>query len=237
VTSGGVRPTADIEGCEAAHARLATTLAAVSDDDVRRPSLLPGWTVGHVLTHLARNADSHVRMVEDVARGKVADQYPGGNEQRDGDIEAGSGRAAAALVSDVLDAAARLERAWAAVPDEAWAQGHGRMRSGLWPAVDLPFLRWREVEVHHVDLDLGYGYRDWPDAYVDRELARTLARLPARLPAGAALVIRTTDSGETWTVPERSAAATDVVGERRWLLAWLVGRVTDRSLPALAPWW
>ena len=29
---------------------------------------LEGWTVGHVLTHLARNADSHVRMLEAAAR-------------------------------------------------------------------------------------------------------------------------------------------------------------------------
>ena len=28
-----------------------------SDADVRAPSLLPGWSRGHVLTHIARNAD------------------------------------------------------------------------------------------------------------------------------------------------------------------------------------
>ena len=67
---------------EKSHARLALTLAGVTDTDARRPSLLPGWSVGHVLTHLARNADSHVRMLEAAAVGEVADQYPGGNERR-----------------------------------------------------------------------------------------------------------------------------------------------------------
>jgi maleylpyruvate isomerase len=231
-----VRPAADIEGGLAAHARLAVTLAGVSDADVRRPSLLPGWTVGHVLSHLARNADSHVRMLEGAVRGEVADQYPGGDQQRDGDIEAGSGRPAAVLAGDVADTAARLERAWAAVPEGVWEGGQGRMRSGLCPVADLPFRRWREVEVHHADLGLGYGYADWPDAYVDREWARALAGLATRLPAGAAVVLRSTDSGEAWTVPEPSSDAVEVVGERRWLLAWLIGRVSDSALPALAAW-
>ena len=31
--------------------------------DAPAPSRLPGWTVGHVLTHLARNADSMVRVL------------------------------------------------------------------------------------------------------------------------------------------------------------------------------
>jgi maleylpyruvate isomerase len=160
------------------HSRLGTTLAALTDADARRPSLLPGWTVGHVLTHLARNADSHVRMLEAAARGEVADQYAGGNEQRAADIEAGAGRPAADLVADVLDAAARLERAFEATSDEVWRTGQGRMSSGTWPIAELPFRRWREVEIHHVDLGLGYGAGDWPEAYVAAELARTLAGLP-----------------------------------------------------------
>jgi maleylpyruvate isomerase len=157
------------------HARLAETLAGLTDDDARGPSLLPGWTVGHVLTHLARNADSHVRLLEAAAGGEVADQYAGGDVQRAADIEAGAGRPAAELVADVMDTAARLERTWDATPEEAWRTGQGRMSSGLWPVAELPFRRWREVELHHVDLGLGYGPSDWPEAYLAEELDRTLA--------------------------------------------------------------
>ena len=157
------------------HVRLAETLAGLTDDAVRRPSLLPGWTVGHVLTHLARNADSHVRLLEAAARGEVADQYAGGDAQRAADIEAGAGRPVADLVTDVTNSAARLERTWDATPDEVWRAGQGRMSSGLWPVAELPFRRWREVEIHHVDLGLGYGPADWPEAYVAEELDRTLA--------------------------------------------------------------
>ena len=56
----------------------------------RRPSLLPGWSVGHVLTHLARNGDSVVWRLEGAALGELRDQYPGGLEQRREDIDAGA---------------------------------------------------------------------------------------------------------------------------------------------------
>ena len=183
------------------HIRLGMTITRLTDDDARRPSLLPGWTVGHVLTHLARNADSHVRLLEGAARGEVADQYAGGDAQRAADIEAGAGRPAAELAADVLEAAARLERTWDNTPEEVWRIGEGRVSSGVWAVAELPFRRWREVEVHHVDLDLGYGPADWPDAYVEEELARTVAGLDG--------------------------------GDRRRLLAWLVGRA---GVPKLGAW-
>src|SRR5215472_17296509 len=37
--------------------RLLASAATLTDAAAREPSLLPGWTRGHVLTHVARNAD------------------------------------------------------------------------------------------------------------------------------------------------------------------------------------
>jgi maleylpyruvate isomerase len=42
--------------------RLLATAAALTDAQAREPSLLPGWTRGHVLTHIARNADGMVNL-------------------------------------------------------------------------------------------------------------------------------------------------------------------------------
>ena len=218
------------------HLRLASTLATLTDSDARRLSLLPGWTVGHVLTHLARNADSHVRMLEAAASREVADQYPGGNEQRAADIEAGSGRPAADLAADVLTSAARLEAVWEATPDDVWRTGRGRVVGEIWPLAELPFRRWREVEIHHVDLGLSYGFADWPDDYVDTELAQCIAGLPGRLPAGTAVAVEATDTGDRWVVPEGAVEAQPVQGERRLLLAWLVGRAGDPGFPPLERW-
>ncbi|MEA2932537.1 MAG: maleylpyruvate isomerase [Actinomycetota bacterium] len=175
------RPDTDIAGASVAHARLLVNLADLADEQVSQPSLLPGWSVGHVLTHLARNADSHVRMLEGAAGGRVVEQYEGGRRARAAAIEAGAARTAVELVADVRTSAERLERLWASVPDRAW-DGHARGADGdSRPCVLLAFHRWREVEVHQVDLGLGPSWDDWPDEYVARELPRALATLPGRL--------------------------------------------------------
>jgi len=207
VTGVPAAPARAIDGCREATARLLATLDALDDATARRPSRLPEWTVGHVVTHLARNADSLVRMLEGAAAGRVVDQYEGGLPARAADIAAGAGRPAAELMADLGRAIADLDNAWRRVPDGVWATGHGRMGSGeLCPCAEMPFRRWREVEIHRVDLGLGAEPAEWPPAYVELELTRTLAGLPDRL-----------------TPPGRAA-----------LLAWLVGRAD--APPELPPW-
>jgi maleylpyruvate isomerase len=198
---------AALAGAREAHARLLAGLADLDDATIARPSRLPGWTVGHVVTHLARNADAHVRMVEGAANGEIADQYEGGVEGRAAEIEAGAGRPAAEQVADLAEAIARLELAWDGTAEGVWAHGFGRNPFGeLLACADLPFRRWREVEVHHADLGLEFGPAEWTAAYVDTELPRSLAGLPARLS----------------------------LDDRRTLLAWLMGRAGDP--PPLPPW-
>ena len=64
----------DVAGCAAAHQRLLGDLDSVletADVDPTQASRLPGWTVGHVLTHLARNADALRNMIEGAAVGET----------------------------------------------------------------------------------------------------------------------------------------------------------------------
>lgn len=210
----------DVEGCAAAHQRLLARLDQLLDDGllddaVGQPSLLPGWSVGHVLTHIARNADSFVHLTQAADRGEVADQYPGGPEQRDGDIEAGATRRARELVRDVRGSLYALEQTWATAGLTAW-QGEGRTFAGMRAIRDLPFIRWREVEVHHDDLGLGYSPADWPAEYVRLELVRMEMLWAARLPMGL-----------TSLPPEALGV------EPRARLAWLLGRgVIDGLAPA-----
>ena len=72
------KPERDIDGCRVSHQRLEQAIAALTDEQVSRPSRLPDWSVGHVLTHIARNADSVTRRLQGAARGEIVDQYPGG---------------------------------------------------------------------------------------------------------------------------------------------------------------
>ena len=81
---------ADLLDLDEATSRLVRTADAVTDDEAAAPSLLPDWSRGHVLTHIARNADGLTLMVEAANRGEVGSQYPGGLAQRNADIEAGA---------------------------------------------------------------------------------------------------------------------------------------------------
>jgi len=161
-----VVPVADIARVAEAHTRFLEAIRGLSDERARRPSLLPGWTVGHVLSHVARNADSHVRRTEAAARGEMVDQYEGGYAGREADIDAGAGRSAAELLDDVRRSAAAVDAAWRVVPADAWTarsrDASGRER----PLFELPARRWQEVEVHVVDIDVGVTHRDWPEAFV-----------------------------------------------------------------------
>jgi maleylpyruvate isomerase len=48
-------PAPDSATLDEATTALLTTATALSDADLQAPLRLPGWTRGHVLTHLARN--------------------------------------------------------------------------------------------------------------------------------------------------------------------------------------
>lgn len=228
-------PTAELAGLAASNRRLLDDLAVLTDDELRMPSRLPDWTVGHVLAHLARNADGFTAMVTAAAEGRVGAQYPGGFTQRGDDIEAGASRSSAELVADIDRAIRELTAAWDTLDAAAWRDGVGLILFGERRVLDMPFRRWREVELHHVDLGLErFGIDDLSEAYVDREMSETLATLPARLPADVALQITWTDQGEPITVGDGTVV--EVEGTRRWVLGWLTGRIAAPHLPALSPW-
>ena len=198
----------DLRGVGLAHERLVVDLANLTDEMVKRPSLLPEWTVGHTLTHIARNADSHVLMLEAAERGEIGAQYPGGLAQRNADIEAGATCSATELIADVVESNARLEAAWLAMSDDGW-KGEGLSVFGPVAVNDLPFRRWRETVVHHADLGLSYGWRDWPNDYVRVELTRRTMEWASRQPMGMT------------TLPAALLALSE--HER---VAWLLGRIT-----------
>jgi maleylpyruvate isomerase len=206
--AGERRPDDWLDGARAAHASLLADLDGLDDATAGAASLLPHWTRGHVLTHLARNADSNTQMFVAAARGEVSPQYPGGADQRRGDIEAGHGRTAVELVADLAAAVDRLEIAWAETSDATWATGRGVSSGrGPVPLSEWVFSRWRETEVHHSDLALGFTWMNWSAAYVDEDLRRATAAYEAQSPTGPG------------QLPDAALAL--VPNER---LAWLLGR-------------
>jgi maleylpyruvate isomerase len=204
----GTEPDAAITLCRAAHARLLAAVQGMSDEQVCRPSRLPGWTVAHVLTHIARNADGHVRRLEAALRGEELARYPGGSQQRSSEITDGSQRRAHEIVSDLSAAEVRLEDVWERSVAAGWP--HRDLMSGdHWATIASPSRRLREVEMHHVDLGIGYEPSDWPEEYVSWELPRVLA-----------------------TVPDRVEDLDDM----RQVVAWFTGRGPVPAAIHLSPW-
>jgi maleylpyruvate isomerase len=174
-----------IAGCLSSQEALDAALVGLADGTARRPSLLPGWSVGHVLTHLARNADSVVWRLEGAARGELRDQYPGGLDQRRADIEAGAARPAAELVADVATSSASVGAVFRSLPEAAWDAPSRTSRGVVESSRDAVLSRWREVVVHHGDL--GLGLVPLPAGLVDAWLPRELPSLAGRTDAGALL--------------------------------------------------
>jgi maleylpyruvate isomerase len=220
----------------------------------RQPSLLPGWGRGHVLTHLARNADAISRTLAGTLRGELIPMYDD-ERQRADDIAAGADRPLPELVEDVTAGAHRLEAIWSRLSPADWTRD-ALSPDGPLPAVRLIGARWREVEIHRVDLGDGYGPGDWPASLVAPLLPSLLDpdRIGPRLPAGLAVEVVNTDSGQRWRVGATPPPATRsravrasapppvrVVGPSWALVGWLLGRaaVVRRELgdtPALKPW-
>ncbi|MFJ7750877.1 maleylpyruvate isomerase N-terminal domain-containing protein [Arthrobacter sp. NPDC097144] len=196
------------ELCREAHVRVVARVAQLTDADARAASLLPGWTVGHVLTHLARNADSHARRMSGALDGLDLPKYVGGSKQREAEIKSGAGRSAQELVADLEASELRLEQVFERYITAGAPNGHflGGSDYGVWAC---PAHRLREIEMHHVDLGLGYTSSDWPEEYVAWDLPTLLAG-----------------------VPERLASSDD----RRTFMAWLSGRGPLDPETKLAPW-
>ncbi|WP_182358219.1 maleylpyruvate isomerase N-terminal domain-containing protein [Tomitella gaofuii] len=201
-----------VDEVRASGERLRATLAGMTEQQAREASRLPGWTRGHVVTHLARNADAMWRFARGVIDGAPApEMYPGGPEARAAAIEEGADRPVELLRADLQFSGVRAARAMGSI-DAASLDTDIRWKHTV-PARMIPVLRWRELEIHHVDLGLGYAPADWPAAFVTRTLA---TELPALRGTGW--------DGEAPDLPEAE------------LLAWLIGRPTSEGLPAVPSW-
>lgn len=221
----------------AATEALVATAESLDIDALRSPSLCPGWTRGHVLAHVARNADALANLLNWANTGVETPMYPSA-EARNADIEAGATRTPAELTEDLKESAAGFTKAVSAMPEQGWERlvrtGPAGTGSAV-PARRVMWLRLREVEIHHVDLNAGYRPSDWPPAFVDRALRDSLRACGRRdgVPPFTAVAdgIREHVGGP---------GGATINGTSSGILAWLVGRssgydlrVDGGSLPTL----
>jgi maleylpyruvate isomerase len=198
-------------------------------------------------------------MIEAALRGEERPQYTSGPAGRAADIEVGAQRSAAELVADARLWADRFADVVHSVGDDQWDI---IVQAGIGPRPirQRVFGRRNEVEVHHVDLDLGYLPAAWPDEWVVAQLRRNVELIPERYlggaPAGTWSVIA--DGVGAWTfgidadvVSMAEGAASDAhataTGPPYAVHAWLLGRQDGselevagdpviRDLPRYFPW-
>jgi maleylpyruvate isomerase len=212
---------------------LLATARALEPGSMGEPSLCPGWTRGHILTHIARNADALLKLVTNATTGSTTPMYAS-PEAREDDIEAGAGRPLAEQVADVEESAVRFAAGAAVLTEQLadvplLARNNTKVKAGY-----LPFMRMREVVMHHVDLDAGFGFADVDDDVLLALLQDTIRRL-RHDPETPSMSIRT-DEGDVWSIGDGRPI---VSGTRGAVLAWLTRGDASRvegelpTIPAL----
>ncbi|MGR8011204.1 maleylpyruvate isomerase family mycothiol-dependent enzyme [Streptomyces hypolithicus] len=209
----------DLASVREATDRLLAAAGKLDNGAVSEASRLPGWTRGHLLAHVARNADALVNVL--AGRPMYADA-----QVRDADIERDAHRPLALHLEDVRDSAARFDEA-AAVPAD-WSRTVA-LRNGVTDAASrIPFRRLVEVELHHVDLGAGYELEDLPEEFTHRETAFLAERFTGNPDVPTMLL--TSPEGQQWRTGRGEGVPVNVAGPVPDLMGWLAGRRDGAAL-------
>ncbi|WP_152867615.1 maleylpyruvate isomerase family mycothiol-dependent enzyme [Streptomyces acidicola] len=140
-------------------------IEGLDETSLGAPSLLPGWTRGHVVAHLAGNAEAIGNLVHWARTGEPTPMY-GSPRERDAAIEAGARLPADRLVTWFDESAGALDDAMARLTEEQWQAEVTTAQGRTVPTGETPWMRGREVLVHAVDLGTGLGFADLPEAFL-----------------------------------------------------------------------
>lgn len=217
-----------------ATARYLRILDTLTEAGRRAPSVLPGWTRGHVVAHVACNGLATAAVLDEMRRGQDPTFYESA-DRRTADIEELATADLGRLRTVSLEAAGRCHEAVDAVLDHADPQRRARTFPDAERTMDVRetvLSRWREVEIHHADLAGGYGPADWPTVFTDYLLEVVVADRGQECD----LLLVTPERD----IPVGSGEGLRVEGMPAGLAWWLLGRppvpeLTGR-LPALSPW-
>jgi maleylpyruvate isomerase len=215
-------------------------LASIEDTRLAEPSGLPGWTRKHVVAHVAFNARGLCRLARWAATGEVTPMYASVAARGD-EIAEGARWPASRLRDLVLAEQGALTEALSGLDSAGWSAEVALVSGRPCGAVDIPWMRVRELWIHAVDLGVGGDFADFPTGLVDELIVDVLAR---RREEGQAPVldIRPTDR-DSRPHPGDPASSAAVEGRAGDLARWLTGRGSagvrssgGGSLPELGPW-
>lgn len=233
-------------------AQLVAVLRQLDNDAFFAPSRLPEWDRLTIVRHLRYGASTLLRMTSDALAGRETSYYPEGRaRQRPRTLAPQPGERPNNVVDDLADAAGRLDELWSSLESGAWSspvtEPADNPDLGTIALARLALTRLTEVDVHGVDLDVGFP--DWSDTLIDVALPTRLGWLSSprtnhrdvdRSLQGRWLLVA--DSFR-WIVavdgdrvssypadPEIDPPRAAILGTRRDLLALLLGRPRLRAL-------
>ena len=214
----GTVPVADRLAWVATGTKLCqVSLQELGESAYRAPSALPGWSRRHLVAHLAANAEALGRLAHWARTGEETPMYSS-PEQRAADIESGATLTGTQLTEWFERSADELADRLETFPPDRWGTEVVTAQGRAVPAMEIPWLRAREVMVHAVDLDRGTSFADLPEPFL-HALRDDISR-----------------KRETEGVP-------DLIGPLPEVVAYLTGRASTgvttadgAAAPTLAPW-
>ncbi|HWD82118.1 MAG TPA: maleylpyruvate isomerase family mycothiol-dependent enzyme [Kribbella sp.] len=209
--------------------QLLALTADLDDATARGASVLPGWTRGHVITHIAYFSEAMTRQVDEALQGRLIEVYDGGRPARDAAIEAGADRPAAELRTHLTRAVTTLLASWDKVGPTDWPLPILHRNSNLSAGLRAT---WRELTIHTSDLDLGITPASWSEDFC----LHLLDFLRPRTHDGIHLILQAPQA--TWD--NGSGKDITLTGSLTDLTAWYAGRPTPAPIsgptPDLLPW-
>jgi maleylpyruvate isomerase len=196
-------------------------------DDLRGPSRLPGWSRGHVVTHVARNAEGLCRLLAWACTGVETPMYMS-EAARDADIEAGATRARDEQLEDLRRTGAAFTTASQELSSAQWEATVGTWHGDV-PATFIPWARTRELWLHLVDLDAGVEIEVIPEDVAAALIRDVAGQMSSRIPAGIELQLP--DGARVSCGPE-TGVPVPVSGPVQQLAGWLTGRSSGSRLHA-----
>jgi maleylpyruvate isomerase len=201
-------------------------VAALEPAQLREPSRLENWSRGHVLSHLARNADALTNLLSWARTGVESRMYSSPTEREDG-IDSGADRELPEQLADLTAASSRFLRAAQEVGEARQSfpvlSAQGRQIA----AREVPWLRVREVWLHLVDLDAGPDIDSVPDAVAWTLTADVAAWMTPRTPATVDLHV---DGHGTIRLGSGASATSVIEGSAPRIAGWLTGRTGTSGL-------
>lgn len=228
-------------------------LTQLTAEDLRGPSLIPGWDRAHVVAHVGYHARELAHLIEEVRTGlpQTETELPQAH-----DVDYGATLPEAALRNLHAHAAVHLNVEWRDLPADRWDAVV--IRDGRSP-VHVAQTAWRracEVWVRAVDLNVGARFEDFPPQLLERLLHDALDDWKERSDQEfQELVLRPTDRNVDYSTSQPTGTSRSVMdadamldhavileGTLAALTRWCLGRgtagvlSTEEPVPVLRPW-